>query len=146
MTELETNVLQESFRLGQTEEEVHRLQEMAMSNAVKEYWQSATNPISEGKLSLQEKIQDIIDDNIIAEWGEGEDAAALVGEHLFVKESDIPAFIKSIIDATEYLRRSVGRSGEDYLLEIDRKDRHIAALKKEIEDLKPDIGKDFSSY
>jgi len=36
----------------------------------------------------------------------------------------------------EKLRRSVGRSGEDYLLEIDRKDKHIKQLQNEIEQLK----------
>jgi len=36
----------------------------------------------------------------------------------------------------EKLRRSVGRSGEDYLLEIDRKDKCIKVLNDEIENLK----------
>lgn len=35
----------------------------------------------------------------------------------------------------EKLRRSVGRSGEDYLLEIDRHKKHIKVLEKEIKPL-----------
>ncbi len=46
---------------------------------------------------VKEKLQELINDNLVAQWGEGEDNSKLVAEHLFVDQKDIPKFLESIV-------------------------------------------------
>lgn len=53
--------------------------------------------------------------------------------------SEVSPYILKLEEEKEMYRRSVGRTGDDYLLEINRKDNHIAVLKEENESLRSEL-------